>query len=352
VILIDSSAQEALDSIPMRSDTVRKVRISKDSLDTKVEYGARDSMRFDNMNNLVYLYGDAYVNYGSLRLTADFIQVNIDSNLAIAQAGRDSMDNLIGIPEFVDGPQKFNATRMKYNFKSKKGMVYEAVTQESDIYVRGTKTKYVGANDTLDQADDVIYNKNAIFTTCNHPEPHYGIRSLKQKLVPNKLVVVGPSIVEVAGVPTPLILPFAFFPLTKGKRSGLIFPRDYEYSERWGFGLREIGYYIPINDYMDTRVMGDIYFNGSWGLSTQTTYKKRYKYNGNLRLAYSSRKQEVFNDYREQVQTSFRINWSHTQNNKANPFHNFSGNIDFQVNRDLQETFSRQALYIDHGLKP
>jgi hypothetical protein len=351
VILIDSSAQEALDSIPMRSDTVRKVRISKDSLDTKVEYGARDSMRFDNMNNLVYLYGDAYVNYGSLRLTADFIQVNIDSNLAIAQAGRDSMDNLIGIPEFVDGPQKFNATRMKYNFKSKKGMVYEAVTQESDIYVRGTKTKYVGANDTLDQSDDVIYNKNAIFTTCNHPEPHYGIRSLKQKLVPNKLVVVGPSIVEVAGVPTPLILPFAFFPLTKGKRSGLIFPRDYEYSERWGFGLREIGYYIPINDYMDTRVMGDIYFNGSWGVSTQTTYKKRYKYNGNLRLAYSSRKQEVFNDYREQVQTSFRINWSHTQNNKANPFHNFSGNIDFQVNRFDQLNENAAANVLDNTIR-
>lgn len=308
------------------------IQISKDSLENKVKYGARDSMRFDNINSLIYLYGDAFVDYEGLTLRAEYIEVNIDSNLAYAAAVKDSTGKYQGIPEFQDGPQKFNAIRMKYNFDSKKGMVYEAVTQESDIYVRGTKTKYVSGNDSLG-TDDMVFNRNAIFTTCNHPEPHYGVRSLKQKLVPNKLVVVGPSIVEIAGVPTPLILPFAFFPLTKGKRSGLILPRDYEYSEQWGFGLREIGYYIPINDYMDARILGDIYFNGSWGVTGTSNYVKKYKYNGQLLVGTSIRKSEIFNDYRERVQRSYRLIWRHNQNNKANPYHNFSGNINFQVNQ-------------------
>jgi len=336
--------------LAQRVDSTKIIKISKDSLDTKVEYGAKDSMKFDNINNLVYLYGEAYVNYEGLSLTADYIEVDIDSSIAYAAAGQDSVGKVKGVPEFQDGPQKFNAMRMKYNFKSKKGLVYEAVTQESDIYVRGTKTKYVAGNDSLG-TDDMIFNRNAIFTTCNHPEPHYGVRSLKQKLIPNKLVVVGPSIVEIAGVPTPLVLPFAFFPLTKGRRSGLLLPRDYEYSEQWGFGLREIGYYIPINDYMDTRIMGDIYFNGSWGLSTETNYKKRYKYNGRLNLAYSSRKTEVRGDYREEEFRSIKIFWQHAQNNKANPFHNFSGNIDFEINRFDQLNQNEANAALDNSLR-
>ncbi|MDX1685329.1 MAG: putative LPS assembly protein LptD [Saprospiraceae bacterium] len=321
----------SLDSIQPQ-DTVPRVRISKDSLSSRVDYGARDSMVFDNEKKLIHLYGEAYVNYQSLKLKANYIVVNIDSNLAIAEAGRDTNNNIIGVPEFIDGEQKFNAMKMRYNFKNKKGIVYEALTQEGDIYVRGARTKYISEGDAT-TGEDHIFNRNAIFTTCNLPEPHYGIRSGKQKVIPNRLVVTGPSVVEIHGVPTPLVMPFAFFPLLKGKRSGLIFPRDYEYSDRWGFGLRELGYYFPISDYVDLRVLGDIYFSGTWGITARSTYTQRYKYRGSLEIAYSDRVQEFPENYRKQHQRSFKIVWNHRQDKKANPFYTFSSNVNFQLNR-------------------
>lgn len=331
--LVDSLPVKDTLGAPPSPDSARLgIKISKDSLSSKVDYGSRDSMRFDNVKKLIHLYGEAYVNYESLQLTADYIVVNIDSSIATAQAGRDSSGNIMGVPEFIDGSQKFNAMKMRYNFKTRKGMVYEAVTQESDIYVRGTRTKYVSAADSVG-GEDYIYNENAIFTTCDHPEPHYGIRSQKQKLIPNRLVVTGPSVVEIHGVPTPLVLPFAFFPMLKGKRSGLIFPRDYEYSDRWGFGLREVGYYFPINDYMDLRVLGDIYFSGTWGLTARSSYTKKYKYRGNIEIAYGDRVQEFPNNYRKQHQRSFKILWSHNQDRKANPFYTFNSNVNFQLNQ-------------------
>ena len=110
---------------------------------------------------------------------------------------------------------------------------------------------YSGDSDSLIEHDH-IYNKNALITTCNHPEPHFGIRSSKLKVIPDKLAVVGPSNLEIAGVKTPIYLPFGFFPInTQTVSSGLIFPSDYEYDARWGFGLREVGYYFPINDRFD-----------------------------------------------------------------------------------------------------
>ena len=344
-LMVDTTIQ-GVDTVPEATT----IRISKDSLSSKVDYGCQDSMIFDNVNKLIHLFGQAYVNYESLKLTAAYIKVNIDSNIAYAQAGRDTLDHLVGVPEFIDGAQKFNAMKMRYNFKTKRGMVYEALTKEGDILVRGAKTKYVSNADTTN-GDDHIFNENAIFTTCDHPEPHFGIRSRKQKLVPNKLVVTGPSIVEIGGVPTPLILPFAFFPLAKGKRSGLIFPRDYEYSQQWGFGLRELGYYIPINDYMDLRVLGDIYFSGTWGITARSTYVKKYGYRGNLEMAYGDRVQEFSGDYRKQHQKSFKVIWSHNQDSKSNPFHNFSARVNFQLNRYDQLNRNDAASVLNNTIR-
>lgn len=350
-VLNDSIPPDTVLLLPnVKEDSVRQIQISKDSLSSRVDYGCRDSMIFDNVNKLVHLYGEAYVNYESLKLTADYIIVNIDSNIAVAQAGRDTNDRIIGVPEFIDGDQKFNAMKMRYNFKNKKGMVYEALTQEGDIYVRGSKTKYISEADSL-TGEDHIYNENAIFTTCDHPEPHYGIRSKKQKLVPNRLVVTGPSVVEIQGVPTPLVLPFAFFPLIKGKRSGLIFPRDYEYSDNWGFGLREVGYYFPINDYMDLRVLGDIYFSGTWGLSARSAYLKKYKYRGSLQISYGDRVQEFAESYEKQHQRSFKIYWQHNQDRKANPFYTFTSNVDFQLNRYDQLNQNNANLVLNNTLR-
>ena len=309
-----------------------EIRISDDTLEAVVEYGALDSQRLDNKKHEVHLYGDAFVNYTSLSLKAGYIVVNLDSNIAIAQGIPDSTGKLVQLPQFSDGEQSFEARRMLYNFRSRKGIIYDAVTQEGSLYILGDKTKYIAAGaDSLHQ-EDHLYNDGAIITSCNHTVPHYGIRASKIKTVPNKLAVIGPANLEINGVPTPLWLPFGFFPVTSGRRSGLIFPRDYEYSEAWGFGLREIGYYFPISDNFDLKLTGDIYFRGSWGIQAASAYVKRYKYRGSINLAFSNRINEVSGDYRTTSAKSYSIRVSHNQDSKAHPYRSLGGSINIQSN--------------------
>ncbi len=359
------------------------VRFSADTLEDVVDYSAQDSIRFDNVNRLIYLYGEASIKYQTYTITADFIKVDLDSSIATAEQLPDSLkpedaflalqaeddeqeeleplpvprDSLYldsldygydereqepqenkernedGRPYFDDGGSQFTADRLRYNFKSRKGKVYKVVTEESQMYIRGSETKFVsGGPDT--NSVDYVYSQDVILTTCSAEEPHYGIRSKKQKIIPNRQVIVGPSNLEIAGVPTPLILPFGFFPIPKGAQNGLIIPNDYEYSEQWGFGIRGVGWYFPISDHLDTEVTGDIYFNGSWGLKNRTRYRKRYKYSGNFDIGYSNRIGETFSpegDLLKDPQKSFSINWSHTQDQRARPGQTFSASVRMQT---------------------
>ncbi|NND06808.1 MAG: hypothetical protein HKN87_10555 [Saprospiraceae bacterium] len=358
------------------------VRFSADTLEALVDYSAKDSIRFDNVNRLIYLYGEASIKYQTYTITADYIKVDLDSSIATAEQlpdslkpkdeflalqaeedepvdeefsappvdslGLDSLDfalrrdeepdenkerNEDGRPYFDDGNSNFTADRLRYNFKSRKGKVYKVVTEESQMFIRGAETKFVsGGPDT--NSVDYVYSKDVILTTCSAEEPHYGIRSKKQKIVPNRQVIVGPSNLEIAGVPTPLVLPFGFFPIPKGAQNGLIIPNDYEFSEQWGFGVRGIGWYFPISDHIDTEVTGDIYFNGSWGLQNRTRYRKRYRYNGSFNIGYSNRIGESISEEgvtMKDPQKSFSINWSHTQDQRARPGQTFSASVRMQT---------------------
>ena len=333
---VEMSEGDTIPLVPPLRDTsafasnAEKIKYSKDSLDAQIDYTAKDSIILDIKNQKVHLYGEAVVTYTSLELKADYIIFDWGNNIVEAEGLPDSTGEISGNPVFKESTQSFNAKRIRYNFKTKKGLVYEATTQEKDVYVLGKVAKMHSQDQSREQEDDHIYSENAIFTTCDHPNPHFGIRSRKQKVVPEKVVVVGPSNLEVGGVPTPLWLPFGFFPLKKGERTGLIFPRDYEFSDNWGFGLRNVGWYFPINDYMDLTLTGDIYTRGSWGLKANSKYRKMYKFNGSLTLGYSDRKTEqrgvnVSN-------RSFTVQWSHTQDPKAHPLNRFSGNVNIQSN--------------------
>ncbi len=308
------------------------VVISDDALDAEVEYDARDSMIMDYKNRLVYLYGGASIKYTTLLLKADHIVLNLDSSLATAMGWPDSTGEIAGTPEFQDGDQSFTARRMRYNFKSQKGMVYDALTSEGDLYVLGEKTKFIGGGADSTNKDDVIYSNGAIITTCNHPIPHYGIRATKIKTVPNKVAVVGASNLELFGIPTPIWLPFGFYPVTPKNTAGpgLIFPKDFETSEALGFGLREVGYYFPVSDWADVSITGDIYFKGSWGLRLASNYVKKYKYRGNFRIGYSSRKIEPADTYVPTIQKAFSIHISHNQDSKAHPYRRIGGSINIQ----------------------
>ncbi|NNE30176.1 MAG: LPS-assembly protein LptD [Saprospiraceae bacterium] len=329
---LDSTGQ---DSISLAGDPLQEVTISKDALDEEVRYSARDTTIYDLTNETVYLYGAAKVEYTDITLEADMIIFNWRSNEVIAEGVLDTLSGRIrGYPMFKDGNQTFEAKNIRYNVKSRKGIVKNVITRQgSDLYVVGDKAKFSSVEDDSLGTKNVVYSQDAIFTTCDHPEPHFGIRSKKQKVIPNKVVVVGPSNLEIMGVPTPLWLPFGFYPITQQGSTGLIFPQDYENSDNLGFGLKGVGWYFPINDYMNLELTADYYLRGTWGVSARTSYKRLYKYNGNFAVSYSS----IANE--DAMALPFRSNatqirWSHTQDQKANPIHNFRSSVNITTNTE------------------
>lgn len=324
-------------------------KLSKDSLDAEVDCSALDTMWYELKAKRIHLLKNAEIKYKTIDLKADYIVFDWNTNLLFAQGRPDSSGTLAGKPEFADGDQKFKSKELKYNFKTKKGIIYEVTTKENDLYVLGSKAKFINNADTI-KKDNYVYNENAIITTCDAPIPHYGIFSKAQKVIPNKLAVIGPSVLMIGDVPTPLVLPFAFFPLSRGQRAGLILPRDYENSETWGFGVRDIGYYFPLSQYMDLRLTGDIYFRGSWALNSQVRYVKRYKYNGNFNLAYSDRRNEIPASTAIQSNKSYSIRWSHNQDPKAHPSIQFGGNLNIESNNFQRTNYNDAQSVLTNSL--
>ncbi len=313
-------------------DTTRRrdssgVKVAKDGLDSPVDYGAKDSIFFDNKNNLIHLYGDAYLNYGNLKLKAAYIVVDMKNSIATAEPRPDSVGKLKGLPNFKDESQDVSANKMRYNFITRKGVILEARSKQNDVFIHGGKSKFVASTgDTTNKKDNIIYSKDAIFTTCSADHPHFGIVSSKQKIIPNKLIVVGPSNLVIGDIPTPIWLPFAAFPLKQGKKTGLIFPKDYEYSPTWGFGLRNMGWYFPLSDNYDLTLQGDLYVKGTWGLRANSRYVKKYRYQGDFELGYRS----TINENEKSVLSrdpSWNIRWSHSKDNRVNPTISFNASV-------------------------
>ncbi len=326
-------ARPGQDSIPFTAQP--DYPVSDDALEAKVDYYARDSMIYNNLEGgVLELFGNANVTYTTIKLTAAHIYYDVEQGIVTAEGLPDSSGQIVGKPVFEDGTQTFNAERMRYNFQTQKGVVFGVSTTYSDIVVRGQKSKFVsgGETDTLQSSNDEVYSQGAIFTTCQHDIPHFGIRSNKQKVVPGKLVVVGPSNLEIMGVPTPLFLPFGFFPVTKTRSSGLLFPRDYEFSEQWGFGLRGIGWFFPLGPHANLALRTNIYLKGTFGLNLTSQYRKRYKYSGNVFFGYDNRRQENFNTGEVTRTQSFAIRWTHNQDRAAHPTNTFGGSINLQTN--------------------
>ncbi len=325
-----------LDSIAPQK--VIDINYSKDPLEAQLDYSAKDSMHFDVVENKIYLWGEAIVKYEKMELKAGHIVFDQKNNLIIAEGVLDSLGKISQIPDFTDGSQSFKAKKMKYNFKSKKGVISDVTTQENDLYIHSERTIFqsFSEKDSIYKSEDVIFSENSIFTTCDHDEPHFGICSRKQKVIANKLIIVGPSNLEIAGVKTPLWLPFGFFPIKKGQRSGLIFPRNYENSGDLGFGLRNVGYYWGINDKYDYQLTGDIYTRGTWRLNSTFRYNIKYRFNGRLTLGYAWNNlgDGKFADdpLKKDIQKNFNVNWVMNQSNKSHPTRTFTASVDFQIN--------------------
>lgn len=331
------------DSIPhvvfKDSSTVdlSRLRISNDALDDEVAYTAEDSMWFDVKNKQVHLYGKATVKYTTLNIKAGYILLDYAHNEISAQQIADSTGQLVGLPEFKDAEQEFTASRLRYNFKTKKGIIYEARTKQEDLYVLGEKAKFIGAEatDTSSHARNTIYNSDALITTCDAEHPHFGIRTKKLKVIQDKLVVTGMSNLEVGGVPTPFVIPFGFFPITKTRKAGLIIPKDFDFRSTEGFGLENFGWYQPISDHMDATVLFRAYTGGTWGITASSRYSYLYRFNGDFKLNFNNRVTEDSRANKVSAK-SFGLIWTHNQDAHAHPSRRFSGSVNIQTNLDQQ----------------
>lgn len=316
-------------TIAASSANLDSITLSPDALEDQVDYSAKDSMYFDIKNKQIHLYGEAEVKFQTMTVQANYILIDWKENTMSANGQRLANGSWLGKPHFMDGSQDFTAGSVKYNFKTYKGIILDAQTKQEGMNVVGERGKFFGVGkDTTKR--NVIYNKNAIFSTCDLEHPHFGIRSNKQKIVQDKVAVVGPCNLVVGDIPTPIWLPFGFFPLKIGKKTGLIFPRNYEYSEAWGFGLENIGYYLPINDYMDLTLTTDIYVKGTFRLHATSQFRKRYKYSGRANLDFAYQRTED-NEGNINFSPSGSLQWSHTQDSKAHPYRNFGGSINMQI---------------------
>lgn len=311
------------DSVLVKSDTNSIVKEApKSKFDFPVKYKARDSMRIDITEEIIYLYGAAEILYNEINLKADNIEFNIKENTCRAFGSKDSLGKLIGAPEFTEGTQTFKAKELLYNFDTKKGKIQEVVTQQGDGFILAQTLKK--------DPQDNYFIKDGRYTTCNQTDhPHFWINAQKLKVIPNDKIVTGPANLIIENVPTPLAVPFGFFPNSKGgRKSGVLLPFPGESAEN-GFFIKDGGYYWGINDYVDLTLKGDIYTKGSWGARALSNYVWKYHFSGNVNVGYSKFKfgEKDLSDYREQ--SDYFIRWTHNQDPKANPSGRFTANVNY-----------------------
>ena len=315
VSLVQDSVAAVQDSVPKGPKT------KKDALEDPVSYESNDSMVWNN-GGYASLYGSGRVNYQNVQLTAAVIKMQMDSSLVYADGIRDSTGEWFGTPVFVDGATPYESNHISYNFKTEKGYINEIITQQGEGYMTSQEAKK--------GPDGEYYIADGVYTTCDqHDDPHFNIRITRAKVRPGRDVIFGPAYLEVMGVPLPLFVPFGFFPFLEGDyASGIIVPTYGDEMER-GFYLKDGGYYFALSDYFDLKVLGEIFTKGSWGMSAETRYKKRYKYSGNVYASSLTTKtgDKGLPDY--SVTKNFKVRWTHRQDAKANPYQNFSASVNF-----------------------
>lgn len=321
LVRLDTNYTPGLDSLS--SDTIRNdsVKSSRGVLFTDiVDYKADDSIRLDVANKKMFLYKNATIKYQKTELVADYIELDMDENLAFASGIADTAGTIIGKPKFKDGAQEFECLELKYNFKTGKAFVKEIITQEGEGYIQGKLTKRM--------SDSIYCVKSGWYTTCDqHDHPHFYIRMSKAKLIKDKKVVSGFANLYIEDVPLPLAIPFGFFPITKKGTSGIIMPTYGEERMR-GFNLKDGGYYWYINDYVDLTATGTIYTNGSWGLGLGSNYRMRYKFSRTFSFTTSHNRysDKGLPDY--SVSKDWSLRWTHAQDAKANPYSSFTASVD------------------------
>jgi len=348
-VFVDTTKMDSLQKAIYRRNKAVDDSVSLDSLNKKkkngidapVEYSGEDSLVYNAKTKTAHIYGSSKVKYENMDLKSDKVYMSLDNSLVHATGTADSTakGGIKGKPLFKMGESEYESDTMSFNFKTKKAFINNVYTKQEDGYLSSQHSK----RDSM----GAIYLEHGRYTTCDAAHPDFYIALSRAKVRPGKDVVFGPAYLVVADVPLPLAIPYGFFPFTKSYSSGFIMP-TYGEEENRGFYLRDGGYYFAMSDKWDLKLLAEIYTRGSWGLSAASNYHKRYKFNGSFLASYQNTQtgDKGMPDYSRQ--TSFKIQWSHRQDAKANPFNTLSASVNFATSsyerNNLTSLYNPQAL--------
>ncbi len=345
-------------AVPEISDSLRAVRDSiarvdslaaadsismlrKSSLEAPAFTAARDSIveDFSDGKRMIYYYGDVSVTYGNMKLTADYMEYDLNTQTLYARGTKDTTGVSTGLPVMEQGGKSYTMEEVRYNFNTNKARITNMVTQEQDGILHGKNIKMM--------PDHSINITNGKYTVCDCEEPHYYLHLTAAKVMtkPNQKTVFGPAYPVIADVPLPIGLPFGFIPKRPDRATGILFPTFGEEQSR-GFYLRDLGMYFVIGDYFDIALTGDIYTLGSWAIDLNSRYKVNYKFNGSFSLTYSN-DQTGEKGSADFFQTrNFSVRWTHSQDSKARPGTSFSASVNFSSpsNSRYNSTNVQEAL--------
>ena len=321
----------------------------KSSIESPIKYKSDDSTKMSFKEEVIYLYGNAYVEYDNITITADYIEFRYGENMVVAKYTLDSLGNKTGRPVFKEGEETFEMDEIRYNTETRKGLIFNVVTEQAEGYLHSERIKK--------HDNDHIHVYRGKYTTCDKPEnPHYHFRLSRAVVIPEDKIVSGPMYLRVGRFPTPLGLPFGYFPNKKGGTNGIIVPEFGEVAE-YGFTLTNGGYYRKFSEQLDMQFMGSIFSKGSWGVGLVTRYNTRYKYNGTLQVTYNvfktgfkdapdfTKRKNVFVQWGHNQDAAMRPGTRFSANVNAGSVNNFRDNFNFDAASYLTNTFQSNIAY-------
>ena len=301
----------------------KQLPLSPNAIKDIIHYTAADSIAIDLSSRQAYLHRQGSIHYQNMELKANAIDVDFDRQILHATGTvNDSTLKYTGRPYFKQDNTEYYADTISFNYNTQKGIIHGVITQEGDGFLHGTKVKKIN--------DSVMYLESGQYTTCNYAHPHFALNFTHSKLILNDKILTGPAYLSVQDIPTPVLLPFAFFPLKRDVSSGLIVP-SYGWMNGRGYYLRDGGWYFALGDYFDLALLGEVYTNLSWMAEAKSNYCKRYKYKGLVDIRYGRLHEGIRGDSTTfRSYSDFKISWRHAQDAKANPNSRFSADVNLQ----------------------
>ena len=322
----------------LKAQTSQNDTISVDTLKTgvildDVRRKSKGYIKINNKEKLITLYDNAELYYMDIELKSGIIKFNWENNVVSAGRIKDSMGNFTQAPVFRQGGDEINPDSLRYNFDSKKALIWNSRTKQNEMNVFSSATKK--------ENDSIYFIKEAkVTTSSNLDDPEYYIRVRSGKFIPKNKIIAGPSNLYIYDVPTPIFLPFAYFPLNEDRNSGFIFPTIGQNNRR-GYFFQNGGYYLAPSEYFDLTLLGDYYTNGSYGMRVESSYRKRYAFNGRLSLRFENLIDGERGLPGYSKSNIYNIRWSHSQDSKANPYNRFSASVNLGSSNYFRESLNQ-----------